>query len=259
MTQLQDLVIESPDQSVRTIRLNRPDVKNAIRNNLLYELAMLLDEYKEEESIRCVVITGNEKQFAAGADIKEIAKLDSVGVLQNVRYEYWQKIKQFPKPVIAAVNGYALGGGCELAMHADVIIAGSNAQFGLPEINLGMIPGAGGTQRLIRSVGKSLAMKMILSGEFINAQQALASGLVAEITEPELTQTKAEKLAQLIAQKPPLAVQQAKKLMSLSFESTLETGLAAEHQAFTVLAGTKDRNEGINAFLEKRTPTFTGK
>ena len=255
---LQNLIIEYPEEGIVLVYLNRPDAHNAINTQLLSELAEVSADAAANDSVRCLIITGGEKVFAAGADVKEMAELDSVGVLKNKRPEYWDKLKRFPKPLIAAVNGYALGGGCELAMHADIIIAGTNAQFGQPEINLGIIPGAGGTQRLIRSVGKSLAMKMVLSGEFIDAEQALNAGLVAEITQPELTLEKAQAIASTIAKKSPLAVQQAKELLLASYESPLEAGLAAERKAFVLLAATEDRDEGINAFLEKRPPTFTG-
>jgi len=180
-------------------------------------------------------------------------------VLNDARPAIWRRIYQFPKPLIAAVNGFALGGGCELAMHADIIIAGDNAQFGQPEINLGIIPGAGGTQRLIRTVGKSLAMKLVLSGEFIGAEEARQSGLVAEVTIPEMTIERALKLAKTIAKKPPLAVKQAKDVLLKAFETDLDAGLQYERKAFTVLSGTEDRNEGINAFLEKRKPHYRGR
>ena len=259
MSKNNNLIVKPLKNGVITLLINRPKEKNAISNQVLKEISETLKESLSEDEIRCVVISGSQQFFAAGADIKELSKLNTIDVLNNVRYEYWDIIKHYPKPIIAAVNGFALGGGCELAMHADIIIAGRNAQFGQPEINLGIIPGAGGTQRLIRYVGKSLAMKMLLSGEFIDAETAFQFGLIAEIVEPELTLDKAEKLAEKIAKKSPLAVQQAKKLMLLSFESSLETGLITEHEIFTLLTASEDRNEGINAFLEKREPKFTGK
>ena len=176
MSSYTDIQLGQIHQGVLCITLNRPAAHNALRTQSLAELADALNNASENELIRCVIITGGPKVFAAGADIKEMADLDAVGVLKNKRPEYWANIRSFNKPMIAAVNGFALGGGCELAMHADIIIAGDNAQFGQPEINLGIIPGAGGTQRLIKTVGKSLAMKMVLAGEFIDAQTALSSG-----------------------------------------------------------------------------------
>ena len=259
MSSYTDIQLDQVNKGVLCITLNRPTAHNALRTQTLAELAVALNDASENELIRCVIITGGPKVFAAGADIKEMADLDAIGVLKNKRPEYWANIRDFKKPMIAAVNGFALGGGCELAMHADIIIAGDNAQFGQPEINLGIIPGAGGTQRLIRTVGKALATKMVLAGEFINAQTALSSGLVAEITLPELTLERATKLAQLIASKPPLAVQLAKEALLNSFETSLSSGLEFERKAFVLLAATEDRNEGIAAFMEKRRPQFKGK
>jgi len=251
--------MEAPVDGVQLIRLNRPQARNALTSSLLLELATALEVIAVDDSIGAVVITGGDKVFAAGADLKEMADLDMVGVLNDARPAIWRRIYQFPKPLIAAVNGFALGGGCELAMHADIIIAGDNAQFGQPEINLGIIPGAGGTQRLIRTVGKSLAMKLVLSGEFIGAEEARQSGLVAEVTIPEMTIERALKLAKTIAKKPPLAVKQAKDVLLKAFETDLDAGLQYERKAFTVLSGTEDRNEGINAFLEKRKPHYRGR
>lgn len=254
-----DIAVGGVDKGVVVITLNRPEVKNALRTQLLGELAEALETCKTDDAVRCVVITGGAEVFAAGADIREMAELDAVGVLNDPRVGYWQQIRQFPKPIVAAVNGYCLGGGCELAMHADIIVAGSSAQFGQPEINLGIIPGAGGTQRLIRSVGKALAAKMVLTGEMIDAQTALSAGLVAEVCQPELTQERAMKLAQTIARKAPLAVRMAKESLLKSFDASLTTGLEFERRSFVTLAATEDRNEGIAAFMEKRRPVYKGK
>lgn len=254
-----DILLQDNGTGVACISLNRPEARNALRTTLLAEIADALESFATDHAIRCVVLTGSHKVFAAGADISEMASMEMTDVLEDIRPRYWATIAAFPKPIIAAVNGYALGGGCELAMHADIIIAGSNARFGQPEINLGIIPGAGGTQRLIRCVGKALANKMVLSGEFIDAQTALSAGLVAEITQPELCLERAVELAKTIASKPSLAVQQAKAALLKSFDSTLGMGLDFERKAFVMLAGTDDRNEGIQAFMEKRKPTFKGK
>ncbi len=256
MNTYQDILLGKVEQSVLTISLNRPEFHNALCNNLLKELAQALDATSSNADIKCVVISGSEKVFAAGADIKEMAKLDAIGVLQDKRPQYWDTLRKFKKPIVAAVNGYALGGGCELACHADIIIAGSNAKFGQPEINLGIMPGAGGTQRLIRTVGKSLAMKMVLAGEVIDAETALQSGLIAEITQPEATLERATKLAQQIAGKSAIAIQLAKQALLESFETPLETGLSLERKAFTILAASEDRQEGIQAFMEKRKAVF---
>lgn len=259
MPEYSDILIDTVQNGVMVIRLNRPDARNALRTQLLSEIASALGAIRHDDDVRCIVITGSEKVFAAGADVKEMASLNAVGIWKDRRAEYWETIKRFPKPIIAAVNGFCLGGGFELAMHADIIIAGTNASFGQPEINLGIIPGAGGTQRLVRSVGKSLAMKMILSGEFISADEALNAGITAELTQPENTLRRATQLATTIAGKSPVATRLAKEAILKSFETPLEQGLELERKSFIFLASTEDRNEGITAFIEKRKPSFTGK
>lgn len=255
----QDILVESRDTGVQLITLNRPKVRNALRTRTLEEIADVLEAADADPDIRVCVITGGEAHFAAGADITEMAGTGPVDVLNDPRQSHRRRIDRFTKPLIAAVNGYALGGGCELAMQADIIIAGDNARFGQPEINLGIIPGAGGTQRLIRAVGQSLAMKMVLSGEMIDARAAREAGLVAELSPPELTLEKALELARVIAAKPPVAVRLAKDAMRQAFESALSAGLDHERKAFAVLAATEDRNEGIAAFTAKRKPRFTGR
>ena len=255
----QDIIVETRDQHVRLITVNRPEVRNALRTRTLEEIADVLDAADADPEIRACVITGSTDFFAAGADIKEMAGTGPVEVMRDPRQAHRRRIDRFSKPLIAAVNGYALGGGCELAMQADIVIAGDNARFGQPEINLGIIPGAGGTQRLIRAVGQSLAMKMVLSGEAIDARRALEAGLVAEVSPPELTLEKALELARTIAGKPSLAVRLAKDVMRKAAEGSLSSGLDYERKAFTVLAATDDRNEGLAAFLEKRKPRFTGR
>ncbi|MBT3204809.1 MAG: 2,3-dehydroadipyl-CoA hydratase [Gammaproteobacteria bacterium] len=258
MKTYEDILIDDLGHGVYCITLNRPEARNALRTKLLAELADILNTLKIDDSCRCIVLTGGETVFAAGADVSEMASMNMMEIMQDERPKYWKTITTFPKPIVAAINGYALGGGCELAMHADIIIAGSNAQFGQPEINLGIIPGAGGTQRLIKTVGKALASKMVLTGEFIDANTALSVGLVAEITQPELSVERAIELAIKIAQKSPLAVQHAKACLLKSYETTLSDGLSFEHETFVMLAGTEDRNEGLAAFLEKRNPDFKG-
>lgn len=255
----QDILVQPGDARVQLITLNRPKVRNALRTRTLEEIAGVLEAVDADPGIRVCVITGNEEYFAAGADIKEMADTGAVDVMDDPRQLHRRRIDRFSKPLIAAVNGYALGGGCELAMQADIIIAGDNARFGQPEVNLGIIPGAGGTQRLIRAVGKALAMKMVLSGEMIDARTAREAGLVAELSPPELTLEKALELARTIAEKPPVAVRLAKDALRQAFEASLSAGLDYERKAFTVLAGTEDRNEGIAAFMEKRKPRFTGR
>lgn len=252
------LAIDSPEAGVRLITLQRPEALNALNTELLGELVEELAAADADTQTRVVVITGSRKAFAAGADINEMAERDLVGILNDPRVGHWQRISTFSKPLIAAVNGFCLGGGCELAMHADILIAGEDARFGQPEINLGIMPGAGGTQRLLRAVGKSLAMQMVLTGQPIDARHALRAGLVSEVTQPELTVERAMTIGRLIAEKAPLAVRLAKEALLKAQDTDLATGLRFERHAFTLLAGTRDRNEGIQAFREKRRPAFAG-
>ncbi|GLU40790.1 2,3-dehydroadipyl-CoA hydratase PaaF [Pseudomonas sp. NBRC 100443] len=253
------LAVQAPEDGVRLITLQRPEALNALNTELLGELAAELDATERDAETRVVVITGSRKAFAAGADIKEMAERDLVGILNDPRVAHWQRITAFAKPLIAAVNGFALGGGCELAMHADILIAGEDARFGQPEINLGIIPGAGGTQRLLRAVGKSLAMQMVLTGEAIDARHALRAGLVSEVTQPEFTVERALQVARVIARKAPLAVRMAKEALLKAQDTDLASGLRFERHAFTLLAGTADREEGIRAFQEKRPARFLGR
>lgn len=252
------LAVEFIEPGVCLITLQRPQALNALTTQLLGELADELNAAQSDHNTHAVVITGSAKAFAAGADINEMAERNLVGILDDPRQASWQTLTRFSKPLIAAVNGFALGGGCELAMHADIIIAGEDARFGQPEINLGIMPGAGGTQRLLRAVGKSMAMQMVLTGEPISARQALRSGLVSEVTQPEFTVERALHIAHSIATKAPLAVRLAKEALLKAMDTDLASGLRLERHAFTLLAGTRDRDEGIRAFQEKRRPAFTG-
>ena len=258
MEDFEDIAVTHPQPGIVLVSLRRPDARNALRNQTLREVAAALDAAGCDDGIRVAVIAGDERYFAAGADIKEMARLGPIDALSDMRPQYWKRIAAFEKPLIAAVNGYALGGGCELVMHADIAIAGKGARFGQPEINLGTIPGAGGTQRLIRTVGKPLAMKMILSGEMIDAPMALAAGLVAEVVDDADTLARAIEAALVIAAKSPLALRLAKEALLRSFETGLEAGLAFERKSFSLLAASEDRREGIAAFFEKRRPVFTG-
>jgi len=254
-----DILVDRPAPGVVRITLNRPEVRNALRTQMLAEIAAELGAAASDDATRAVVITGGITCFAAGADLREMAPLGPVEVLTHERQRHWRAIAAFPKPLIAAVNGYALGGGCELALCADIVIAGTNAQFGQPEINLGMIPGAGGTQRLARVAGKPLAMLMVLTGWPIDAQAALAAGIAVEVDEPESALARAVEIASAIAAKPALAVRLAKEAVLRAYEAPLAEALAAERQAFALLAASHDRNEGIAAFLEKRPARFEGR
>ncbi|MCO8165133.1 2,3-dehydroadipyl-CoA hydratase [Pseudomonas sp. 21LCFQ010] len=255
----QTLVLTTPMTGVRLLTLHRPEALNALNTALLGDLAEALEVAAADPDIRAVVITGSRKAFAAGADIHEMAERDMVGILDDPRQAHWQRIGAFNKPLIAAVNGFCLGAGCELAMHADVIIAAEDARFGQPEINLGIMPGAGGTQRLLHAVGKSLAMQMVLTGLPIDARHARRAGLVSELTQPEFTVDRALEIARVIASKAPLAVRLAREAVLKAQDLDLASGLRFERHAFTLLAGTADRNEGIQAFQAKRAPAFTGR
>ncbi len=255
----QDILVDRPAAGVVKLTLNRPDVRNALRTQTLAEIAAELAAAAADDATRAVVITGGLSFFAAGADIREMAPLGPVEILTHERQRHWKAIAGFAKPLVAAVNGFALGGGCELALCADILVAGTNAQFGQPEINLGLIPGAGGAGRLARTVGKALAMQMVLTGQPIDARTALAAGIAVEVDEPESALARAVEIAALIATRPPLAVRLAKEAVLRAFESPLSEALAAEKQAFALLAASHDRNEGIAAFLDKRPPKFTGR
>jgi enoyl-CoA hydratase len=255
----QDIRVDHPAPGVIRITLDRPAVRNALRTQTLSEIAGVLAAAESDDAARVVVLTGGLACFAAGADVREMAPLGPVDLLVHERQRHWRAIASFAKPLIAAVNGVALGAGCELALTADIVVAGTNARFGQPEVSLGMIPGAGGMQRLARIAGKSLTMQMVLTGQAIDAEAALAAGIVVEVDEPESALARALEIASIIATKPPLAVRAAKAAVLRAFELPLAEALAADRQAFALLAATHDRNEGIAAFLEKRAPIFIGR
>jgi len=244
---------------VALIRLNRPESLNALNRALVADLTQMLLDLDQDSEVRAIVITGNERAFAAGADIKEMASDSAIDMLILDQFQKWDQIKRLKKPLIAAVSGYALGGGCELAMLCDIIIASETAQFGQPEIKIGVIPGAGGTQRLTRAIGKSRAMEYILTGRFFSAQQAYEWGLVSRVVPVELYLEEAIKLAAEIASMPPLAVQLAKQAILKSYELSLEEGLHFERRNFYLLFATEDQKEGMKAFMEKRSPQWKGR
>lgn len=248
----------SPKEGVILIELNRPEKRNALNNATLKEIADYLTKLDCDETVRAVVITGNTQCFAAGADLNELIQLDVVSIQHDMRPKLWKKIDEFSKPLIMAVNGYALGAGFELALHADILITGENAQFALPEIGLGMLPGAGGTQRLARLVGQQLCMRWAMTGEIISAKIALQYGIISQICPTNLTVQYAVELAEKIAKQAPLAIRAIKQSLKTIHEVTLSQGLKLERQHFVWLAATQDRQEGIQAFLEKRQPEFRG-
>ncbi|REJ37908.1 MAG: enoyl-CoA hydratase [Bacillota bacterium] len=252
-------MLASVDQGVGLIRLNRPQVLNALNAELMSELVDALSRMDEDDDVRCIVITGNERAFAAGADIGEMAEASLVDMYTRDNLSRWDRVRRIKKPIIAAVNGYALGGGCELAMACDMIIAGEGARFGQPEINIGVIPGAGGTQRLTRAIGKAKAMEWILTGRFVSAHEAERAGLVTRVVPDEAVLDEALALAREIASKPPLAVRLAKDAVLAAFDTTIETGLAYERHNFYMLFATEDQREGMRAFLEKRRAQWRGR
>lgn len=244
-------------QNVALITLNRPKALNALCKQLMTELADTLVELDNDKSVGAIVITGNEKAFAAGADIKEMIPNQFAQVFGGGFLENWGQVAKVRKPVIAAVNGYALGGGNELAMMCDIIYAGESAQFGQPEINIGTIPGAGGTQRLTRVVGKSLAMELCLTGDRISADEALRRGLVSKVFPSAKLVDEAVKLGEKIAKNSPLVVLMAKEAVNRAYETTLQEGLLYERRFFHTTFATNDRKEGMTAFSEKRNPNWT--
>jgi enoyl-CoA hydratase len=241
------------------VQFNRPDVLNALNIKLMQELVEALGALDADKEVRAIILTGNEKAFAAGADIKEMADATAVDMLIRDQFARWDKIRKIKSPIIAAVSGFALGGGCELSMTCDMIIASETAKFGQPEISIGVMPGAGGTQRLTRAVGKAKAMEIVLTGKMIGAQEALQWGLVNKVVPVEMYLEEAKSLAREIASKPPLAVRLAKEAVLKAFDTTIEGGLEFERKNFYLLFASDDQKEGMKAFVEKRKPLWTGK
>lgn len=246
-------------EHIALISLNRPKELNALNLQLMQELRDALKALDANDEVRVIVLTGNERAFAAGADIKEMAGRTAIDMLKIDQFSTWDQIKKTKKPLIAAVSGFALGGGCELAMTCDMIVASETAQFGQPEIKIGVMPGAGGTQRLTRAVGKALAMEMVLTGRFINAEEALKAGLINRIVPTEIYLAETIKLAKQIATMSPLAAQLAKEAVLRTFDTGLEEGLQFERKNFYLLFASEDQKEGMNAFVEKRPAEFKGK
>jgi enoyl-CoA hydratase len=253
------LVLVERDGAIAVVLLNRPDQLNALSDELMEELVSALAELDRDEGVRAIVLGGSERAFAAGADIGELAQASAIDLYYQRRIERWDAIRGLWTPLIAAVSGYCLGGGCELAMACDLIVASESAQFGQPETGLGIIPGAGGTQRLTRAVGKALAMDMILSGRRLSADEALAAGLVARVVPNEAWLEEAKGLAREIAEKGPVGTRLAKESVDRAFETTLTAGLEAERRALYLAFASEDAKEGLTAFTEKRKPEFKGR
>jgi enoyl-CoA hydratase len=247
------------DKHIALIELNRPKELNALNTQLMAEIRDTLKAFDNDDNIRVVILTGGERVFAAGADIKQMADATAISMLNIDQFSTWDQIKRNKKPIIAAVSGFALGGGCELAMTCDMIIASETAQFGQPEINIGTMPGAGGTQRLTRAIGKGLAMEMVLTGRFINAEEAYRVGLVNKVVPVEVLLQETVKIAKLIAAKSPIAVKLAKESVIKAFETTLDEGLQFERKNFYLTFASEDQKEGMKAFVEKRAPDFKGR
>ncbi|HXE17975.1 MAG TPA: enoyl-CoA hydratase-related protein [Castellaniella sp.] len=253
------VLAEVREGGVMVLTLNRPRKANSLSTELMVELCAHLREADENPDVRCVVLTGSERIFSAGSDISGMVHQGVDWYLDPQRLERWHQIEEFPKPLIAAVNGPAIGGGLELALLCDLVVAGDGASFGQGEITIGVIPGDGGTQRLPRAVGKALSMYMILSGERIPAMRALQAGLVAEVVPAAQVVPRATEIAAIIASRAPLSVQYAKRAAREAFEQPLSQGLAFERQMVTEVFKTADRAEGMQAFLEKRPPEYSGR
>src|SRR5919197_148467 len=258
MSEYEHILVER-DGPVGVVTLNRPQALNALFTPLISEMVQALEAFDADPEIRALVLTGGPKVFAAGADLKEMSTQNAVQALMNNRIAYWDRVRRITKPIIAAVSGYALGGGCELAMLCDIIIASETARFGQPEINVGLIPGAGGTQRLTRTVGKYKAMEMVLTGAMIDAYEAERRGLANRVVAPELLLDEATRLGYELAQKPPISIRIAKRAVTKAFESTIEAGIELERLSFYFLFASEDSHEGIQAFIDKRKPEYGGR
>ncbi|MBL0331911.1 MAG: enoyl-CoA hydratase/isomerase family protein [Chlorobiota bacterium] len=254
----ENLIVTKLDGYVATVQLNRPKVLNALSLELMTELCEALEMLDKDNDVRTIVIHGNERAFAAGADITQMAQASSIDMLNRDQFSKWEKIRKIKKPIIAAVSGVALGGGCELTMICDIIICSETARFGQPEILIGVMPGAGGTQRLTRAVGKVIAMEMVLTGRMISAEEALKFGLINKIVPVEFYLEEAISLAREISNRPPIAVRLAKESVLKSFDTTIVDGLEFERKNFYMLFSTDDMKEGMKAFIEKRKPEWKG-
>jgi enoyl-CoA hydratase len=255
-----ETIIASKEGMLGIITLNRPQAMNALSTKLVTELISALNEFEKDDGIRCLVITGSERAFSAGADIKEMAEMTAVQMTMTGHFfPLWDKVGRYPKPIVGALSGFVLGGGLELAMSLDVLVASETTQLGQPEIDIGVMPGGGGTQRLTRAVGKYKAMEMILTGKRIGAEEAKALGLVSRVVPREAYLEEAMKVANEIASKSPVAVRMAKMAVNKAFEMGLSEGIDFEREVFYLLFASEDKDEGMKAFTEKRKPEFKGR
>ena len=255
-----ETLVVSKEGPLGSITLNRPEALNALNWKMVNELIGALSDFEKDESVRCLVLAGSEKAFSAGADIKEMAELTAVQMTMTGHFfPLWDKMAKYPKPIVAALSGFVLGGGLELAMSCDILIASETTQLGQPEIDIGVIPGGGGTQRLTKAVGKSKAMEMVLTGRRIGAEEAKTLGLVSRVVPKEAYLSEAKKVASEIAAKSPVAIRLAKMAVNKSFEMGLSQGLDFERELFYLLFASEDKKEGMRAFMEKRKPEFKGK
>jgi enoyl-CoA hydratase len=258
---MQNILCEFPYQNhkhIALVRLNRPKVLNALSTDLMQELVDCFLSLDKNPDVRVIILTGNERAFAAGADIAQMVTATPIDQINDQRFRTWEMLRLITKPIIAAVNGFALGGGCELAMACDLIIAGDDAKFSQPEIKIGTIPGAGGTQRLTRAIGKSKAMMMVLTGEMIDAKTAYEWGLVAKVIPAQALLQESFELAKIISDRAPVAVRLAKEAVNKSFEASLKDGMDFERRNFYLTFSSLDQKEGMKAFLEKRNPDYKG-
>lgn len=253
-----EVLLERHGDGTATVRVNRPEARNALNISTRKALARVFTELGDDDDIRAIVLTGSDEVFVAGADIRDMVETGPIEMMKRRSERWWAAVAAVPQPVIAAVNGFALGGGLELAMCCDIIIAGRSAKLGQPEVRVGIIPGAGGTQRLTRAIGKFQANRLVLTGEMIDATEAFQMGLVSQVVDDAETYETSLKMAQRIARLPPLSVQSAKEAVNLSQDMPLQAGLAMERKSLQLLFASEDKTEGMSAFLEKRKPDFKG-
>lgn len=259
MRRMANEILRETRGPIGILRINRPDKLNALNMATMDQIVAGFEHYESDAEIRCTLIAGSDRAFAAGADIGEMADASMVEMYHRNQFAKWERIRRIQKPIVAAVSGYVLGGGCELMMHCDIIIAAESARIGQPEINIGVMPGAGGTQRLAQAIGKARTMELVLTGRFVGAEEALRIGLVNRVVPVEAYLDEAKRLAREIAGKPPIAVELAKQAVNSVFDDYLDRGLLTERRLFYLLFGTEDQAEGMRAFLDKRPPVWTGR